>query len=121
MKTPCYHTIQADRHLAAIARGDQAFAATWQSLYDEFMAAARSGLDTVIQTPDYRDAQMSVSAAISEYLEFPDHDADRREWCAIVLDSFKGQDVRARSMAIVDRVATHHANYHVDRKMESQQ
>lgn len=121
MPAPCYHTIQAERHLAAVARGDDRFAAAWQSLYDEFMEGVRAGLGTIIDTPDYHKPQSTVLEVMAEYLEFVAHQADVREMFAMLIDSSRGHDTSARAAALIERIAVHHANYHVDRKMESQQ
>ena len=118
MSAPCYHTIQADRHLAAVARGDDRFAAAWQALYDEFMAGVRSGLGTIIDTPDYHKPH-TVLEVMAEYLEFVGHQADVREVFALLIDASHGHDTSARAAALIERIAVHHANYHVDRKMEN--
>jgi hypothetical protein len=121
MSVPCYHTIQAERHLAAVARGDEAFAAAWQSLYDEFMAGVRAGLGALVDTPDYHKPQSTVLEVMSEYLEFVGHQQDVREMFAMLIDSSHGHDTSARASALIERIAVHHANYHADRKMENQQ
>jgi hypothetical protein len=116
MQTPCFNSIAADRYLAAKDRADEMHASRWQRLYSELMQGWFKSASAVVSCPDSHQTQQSVQEVVSDYLDgtAPQRENDRAEVLSIIAAAALGQNVSDRARALMDRVASAHADWHAE-------
>jgi len=89
----------------------------YQMLYAEFVGCWMKSPTSLVQTPGFAQNGQTVAWVVSDHFAGRDGDADEIEMLSIIADVARGKDAKERALALIDRIARAHAEFHAEDAM----